>query len=304
MERLLATGIGSSEEGRGSAEIIDARVRVPSPLRAQSRDAELYADYDAILGVEDAWSRTAADLRQELTDAGVDHAILHAEFEQGDLADELNEEVAALVTADPAHYSGFGTVTLAPIRASRAVAQVERIAELGLVGVNVQPAFFGHSIDDQALYPIYEKATELGLIIGIHTGTHYSRRHPIEPERPVKLDQVACDIPEATFIACHGGWPWIPEMVAVARRHPNVLIDFGGMSPKYIGVPGSGWEMMLRFMDRLLSKQILFATDWPVYSPARALEEWATLGLREETVTALLGGNARRLLARESEVVG
>ncbi|MGH2937307.1 MAG: amidohydrolase family protein [Solirubrobacterales bacterium] len=271
-------------------------------MRAQSRESELYANYDAILGVDDAWSRSPADLKQEMADAGVDHAILQAEFEQGDLADELNEEVAALVEADPARYSGFGAVTLDPVRASRVVAQVERIAGLGLVGVNVQPAFFGHAIDDQALYPIYEKAAELDLIIGIHTGTHYSRRHPIEQERPVRLDQVVCDIPEATFVACHGGWPWVPEMVAVARRHPNVMIDFGGMSPKYIGVSGSGWEMMLRFMDRLLREQILFATDWPVYAPARALEEWATLGLREETVTALLGGNARRLLARKSEV--
>jgi predicted TIM-barrel fold metal-dependent hydrolase len=274
---------------------IDARVRLPSPLRRA--DGEVHRDYDSVLAVGEDWTKDEAALRRELDAAGVAHAIVHAEFEQGDLADAFNEEVAALVASDPDRYSGFGTVTLAPLRVMRALRQVERVAALGLRGVNIQPAFFDHAIDDPHLYAIYAKATELGLAIALHTGVNYSRRHAIDGERPARLDRVACDIPEGTFIACHGAWPWIPEMVAVALRHPNVLIDFGGLAPKYLGVPGSGWEAMLRFMDRGLRDQVLFATDWPVFPHERALREWRELGLRPETLEALLGGNARRLLS-------
>jgi predicted TIM-barrel fold metal-dependent hydrolase len=277
--------------------VIDARVRVPSPVRPQSDGSvEVYSDYDAVLELGSAWTKSIEAMRSEMDLAGITHAIVHAEFEEGDLADELNEEVAALVASDPSRYSGFGTVSLASLRIMRAVRQLERIADLGMRGVNLQPAFFGYTIDDRDLYPLYAKATELGLAIALHTGINYSRRHPIDGERPARLDQAVCDFPEATWIACHAAWPWVPEMVAVARRHPNVLLDFGGLAPKYLGVAGSGWETLRHFMDSVLRDQILFATDWPVFGHQRALDEWLALGLRESTLDALLHANAERLL--------
>ncbi|SDH00223.1 hypothetical protein SAMN05421505_11072 [Sinosporangium album] len=286
------------------ATVIDFRVRVPSATRPPISDAgDVYTQYEAVLDIGSGWHKGTDELLAEMDAAGVSHAVLHAEYEHGDYADALNEEVAEQVTLRPDRFSGFGTVTLEPMNIMRAVRQIERVAALGLHGINVQPSFFGHAIDDRQMYPIYAKATELGLAIAVHTGVNYSRRHPIEPERPVRLDQVACDFPEATLIACHGAWPWVPEIVSVARRHPNVLIDFGGLAPKYLDVPGSGWEMMLRFMDRVLRDQVLFATDWPVFPHRRALDEWRGLGLRAETLEALFCGNAQRLLSARREVI-
>lgn len=280
-----------------SAKVIDFRARVPSAVRPPIADAgEVYAQYEAVLDIGNGWHKGIDELLAEMDAAGVAHAVLHAEYEHGDYADALSEEVAEQVAKAPDRFSGFGTVTLESMRIMRAVRQVERTAALGLHGINVQPSFFGHAIDDRQLYPVYAKATELGLAIAVHTGINYSRPHPIESERPVRLDQVAADFPEARLIACHAAWPWIPEIVAVARRHPNVYIDFGGLAPKYIGMPGSGWEMMLHFMDRVLRDQVLFATDWPVFPFQRALDEWRALGLRSETLGALFSGNVERLL--------
>lgn len=284
--------------GTTPSPVIDFRVRVPSTARPPiAAGGDVYTQYEAVLDIGRDWHKGMDDLLAEMDAGGVTHAVLHAEFEHGDYADPLNEEVARQVERHPDRFWGYGTVTLDPLRIMAAVRQVERVAALGLRGINVQPSFFGLAIDDRRLYPIYAKATELGLAIAIHTGINYSRLHPIDAERPVRLDQVACDIPEATLIACHGAWPWIPEIVAVARRHPNVLIDFGGLAPKYLGVPGSGWETMRRFMDRVLCDQVLFATDWPVFPHHRALDEWRGLGLRPRTLQALLHGNAERLLS-------
>ncbi|MCW6004330.1 amidohydrolase family protein [Micromonospora sp. CPCC 205371] len=286
------------------AAVIDFRVRVPSAARPPiAAGGEVYTQYEAGLDIGQGWHKDHDGLMAGMGAAGGAHAVLHAEYEHGDLADALNEEVAGQVAQHPNRFSGFGTVTLEPIRLMAAVRQLERVAAMGLRGVNVQPSFFGHDIDSRQMYPIYAKATELGLPIAIHTGVNYSRRHPIDAERPVRLDQVACDFPEATLIACHAAWPWVPELVAVARRHPNVLIDFGGLAPKYLGVPGSGWEVMLRFMDRVLRHQVLFATDWPVFPQHRALDEWRGLGLRPQTMQALMADNARRVLSSQREVV-
>ena len=87
-------------------------------------------------------------------------------------------------------------------------------------------------------------------------------------------------------------------MVAVGRKHPNVFMEFGGLAPKYVGAPGSGWEVMYRFMNSVLSEQVLHGTDWPVFPMARAIAEWRGIGLKDRVVEAVLGGNAARLLGR------
>jgi uncharacterized protein len=280
-------------------DIVDFRVRLPTELRpAVSLPAEYIDQYDAVLGLEKRRDLSVDDLVAEMDEAGVSHAVVHAEYEYGDPADELNEAVAALVARMPDRFSGYGTVSLAPLRVMRAVAQVARCAELGLRGINIQPSFVGMPIDHAQLYPVYAKASELGLGVGIHTGVNYTSHLPIKHDHPLQLDQVACDFPDLLLVACHAGWPWGAELVAVARKHPNVYLEFGGLAPKYVGSPGTGWEVVFRFMNSLLSQQVLFGTDWPVFPMPRAIAEWRELALKPAVLEALLGGNAGRLLSR------
>jgi uncharacterized protein len=284
--------------------IVDFRVRLPSELRpVVSMPAEYVDQYDAVLGIEKRRDLTVDDLVAEMDGAGVSHAVVHAEYEYGDPADQLNEAVAALVARMPDRFSGYGTVSLAPLRVMRAVAQVARCAELGLRGINIQPSFFGMPIDHAQLYPIYAKASELGLGVGIHTGVNYTSHLPIKHDHPLQLDQLACDFPELLLVACHAGWPWGAELVAVARKHPNVYLEFGGLAPKYVGAPGAGWEVVFRFMNSLLSNQVLFGTDWPVFPMPRAIAEWRELALKPAVLDALLGANASRLLSRSASSV-
>ena len=289
----------------GAPTIIDARVRLPMdrrPPNARTKPTEYTDRYDDVFDMADARRRSLHDLVADMDQAGIARAVMHAEYEYGDHADDLNEAVAKVVADHTDRFWGFGTVSLAPLRPMRTMQQAERAADMGLLGLNIQPAFFDLAIDDRRLYPLYGKAAELGLVVAIHTGVNYSLVNPIEVERPVLLDHVACDFPQLRLIACHGGWPWIPEMVAVARRHKNVYIDFGGMSPKYVGQQGTGWEMMRRFMDSLLVDQVLFATDWPVFSMTRAVGEWQDMGLRVDTLEALLSRNMLTVL--KAAVVG
>ena len=281
--------------------IIDFRVRLPTELRpAVDMPPEYVDQYDAVLGLEARRNLTVDDLVAEMDAAGVTHAVVHAEYEVGDPADELNEAVAGLVVRMPERFSGWGTVSLSPMRVMRAVRQVSRVAELGLHGINMQPSFFDMPIDDARLYPIYAKAGELGLAVGVHTGVNYTSHLPIRNDHPLQLDQVACDFPDLTLVACHAGWPWGAEMVAVARKHPNVYLEFGGLAPRYVGAAGTGWEVVFRFMNSLLAKQVLFGTDWPVFPMQRALEEWRGLGLKPTVLEALVSGNAERLLGRHA----
>lgn len=278
--------------------VIDFRARLPHDLRSEEEELpfEYRHQYDRVLGLTQKNQRTLADLRAEMAQAGVDHAVVHAEYETGDPADALNESLAKLVAADPGRLSGFGTISMEPFRIRRALNQLQHIKDLGLVGVGCQPSFVGMAIDDRRLYPIYARAAELGLPVAVHTGINYTTHQPIRNDHPLQVDQVACDFPDVTIIACHAGWPWATEMVAVMRKHPSVLAEFGGLAPKYVLADNTGWEVMHRFMNSVLSEQVLFGTDWPVYRMDHALTEWRAGDLKPHVLELLLGGNAARLL--------
>jgi hypothetical protein len=252
--------------------------------------------YDAVLDIHRKLGHaTTGALLDSLERNAVVHAVVHAETEGGEDAGALSEATAELVAEHADVLSGFGTVTLPPATAGKPAREVQVCADLGLTGVNIQPAFGGMDITDRRLYPAYARAEELGLIVALHTGINYSRVYPMSHERPDLVDQVACDFPDLRIIACHAGWPWATEFAAVARRHPTVYLEFGGLAPKYVTQPGTGWDVLATYANNILSDQILFATDWPVFDHERAVREWQTGALSERSLKKLFYGNARAL---------
>jgi hypothetical protein len=132
--------------------------------------------------------------------------------------------------------------------------------------------------------------------VTIHTGINYSSDRGIDYGRPLYVDDVACDFPGLRIVLNHGGWPWVAESVAIARKHASVYIEIGGLAPKYIAMAGSGWEVFAKFADSLLQDQILFATD-SMIPFARAVSEARALPFKPAVIDKLMGANAARLLA-------
>src|SRR5690606_20075724 len=167
-----------------STPIFDARVRLPfdyRPPAAQVKPSSYTERYDEVLGLSDRRQLSLQSLQSEMAGAGITRAVVHAEYEYGDHVDELNEATAKLVSQDD-RLEGFGSITLSGASIMRAVRQVTNVAFLGLIGINLQPAFFGIRIDDRFLYPLYAKAAELGLIVALHTGVNYTSNMPMALE--------------------------------------------------------------------------------------------------------------------------
>ncbi|MEP7023306.1 MAG: amidohydrolase family protein, partial [Actinomycetota bacterium] len=167
------------------SQVIDFRVRLPLELRpAEHLPADYLDQYDKVLDLSANRHRTLADLIADMAASGTGHAVVHAEYEYGDDADALNEAVGKLVSEQPDKFSGYGTISMGPVKIPRALAQVRRVAELGLTGLSLQPSFFGIGIDDRVLYPVYAKADELGLQVALHTGINYTVSFPIRNDQP------------------------------------------------------------------------------------------------------------------------
>ncbi|MBW1709661.1 MAG: amidohydrolase [Deltaproteobacteria bacterium] len=111
-------------------------------------------------------------------------------------------------------------------------------------------------------YPFYAKCVELDVPARITTALHLYTDRPMGLCRPSHLDEIACDFPELTIVAGLGGWPWVPELVAVATRHRNVYIDLSCQRPENVKRDGSGYEVLIEHGNRWLQDQIIFASGW------------------------------------------
>ena len=136
------------------------------------------------------------------------------------------------------------------------------VKELGIKGFEASPFREKIYVNDKKYYPFFAKCVELNIPVRSHTSMNYATDRSMDLGRPVYLDEVACDFPELTIIAGLGGWPWVPELVGLARRHQNVYIDLAAHRPKYISNPGSGFETLLQFGNTVLQDRILFASSW------------------------------------------
>ncbi len=282
-------------------EIIDFRVRVPhrdtdeDPLIEVEGFMKAYGERSR-LNIEEGYNVTSKQLIREMDEAGVTKAVLHAEYEFEN-PKILNDRVAKMIEKYPNRFIGFASVDprdgIIP-----AVHELKRtIEDLHLKGLNLQPFVYSMYPNDRKLYPLYAKCVEFDIPLAIHCGINYSPLHTMNFDRPIYLDEVLCDFPDLKLIALHAGWPWVGELIAIMRKHPNAYLEFGGIAPKYIGMGAkAGWDPLLQFANSLLQDRVLFGTDWPIISFKRVVEEFKQLPLKEEVKEKILYKNAMQLL--------
>jgi predicted TIM-barrel fold metal-dependent hydrolase len=192
--------------------------------------------------------------------------------------------------------------TLAQISAydgMRGVRELERLVrEEGVRGFRVSSLYTQLPASDRRYYPLYAKCVELDIPVRIYTAMNYANDRPYDLGHPRHLDQIAMDFPELRIVAGLGGWPWVNEMVALMRRHPNLYCDTASHHPRYFGTRGSGWDMLLQFGNTLLQDKVMVGLSWEQFGMSfeQLIELYEKLPLKEAVVEKWLYGNAARFL--------
>ncbi len=92
------------------------------------------------------------------------------------------------------------------------------------------------------------------------------------------------------MIVCgHIGYPWTAEMIAVATKHPNVYIDTSAYTARRYP------PELVSYLNGHGRTKVLFGSNYPMITPAKALEHLGDLGLDDEARELFLGANARRV---------
>jgi predicted TIM-barrel fold metal-dependent hydrolase len=199
-----------------------------------------------------------------------------------------NDEVAGFVAEHPDRLAGLASVNLH--RPMEAVRELRRcVKDLGFKGLRVVPWLWGLPPNDRRYYPLYAECVELGVPFCTQVG-HTGPLRSSETGRPIPyLDDVALEFPELVIVAGHIGYPWTDEMIALARKYPNVYIDTSAYTAKRYPL-----ELVVYLRGGGRNK-VMFGTNYPMIAPQKALESLDTLRLDDEARQLFLDGNARRV---------
>lgn len=190
----------------------------------------------------------------------------------------------------------FGTVD--PRTGKDAITEARRQAqELGVRGFKFHPSVQGFDPSNEQFYPLWEALETIGLPLIFHTGQNGmgaglpgGRGIKLRYSNPLLLDDVAADFPRLTIIMAHPSVPWQDEANSIATHKANVFIDLSGWSPKYFP------ESLVRQASNVLSKKLLFGTDFPLIPVEKWMKAFNDLPIKDEVRPLILKDNAVKLL--------
>ena len=152
----------------------------------------------------------------------------------------------------------------------------------------VGPSFWGDGMyppSDAVYYPLYTKCCELDLPLCVNTGIP-GPPIPGEAQNPIHLDRVCVRFPELRLCMIHGADPWWDVAIRLMLKYRNLRLMTSAWSPKRLP------PALLHYLATRGTDRILFASDYPVLSMQRCLDEARALDLTPEVRDAWLYGNA------------
>lgn len=240
----------------------------------------------------------------ELDAAGLDRAVI-LPIDAGSTRGRAlytNQQIAELCRMCD-RLIGFASVD--PLR-SDAAGQLARAVEiLGLRGLKLAPAMQGFSPGDTRLYPLYERACDLGVPVLFHAGMSWEPGSRLKDGHPLAFEDVAADFPGLRIVLAHLAWPWVIEGVALALKYPNVFLDTSALyfdNPSDFLAFAVNRQVPLTVFECSLRKQLVFGSNYPrveIKNMARAVR---ALGLSQDCLDLVFRGNAESLLEARCEI--
>lgn len=187
-------------------------------------------------------------------------------------------------------------------------AELARLAAAGVRGIKLHPVYQGVAFDDPRFLRILDRCAELGLIVLTHAGLDVG--YPGAPDfvSPAQIANAVRQTDGATLICAHmGGWrQWddVERLLPETGVYIDASFSLGAMVPNgdgYYKTPNDlallSAEQFVRIVRAFGAERVLFGTDSPWGEQADGLRQMRSLPLAEAELTAILGGNAQRMLS-------
>jgi predicted TIM-barrel fold metal-dependent hydrolase len=200
-----------------------------------------------------------------------------------------NEDLAELARRHRGRFVCFAAVDG---ESDEAANQLEfAVKDLGLSGLTLDAASGDppRYADDPLFEPLYRRCARLGVPVMV---TYSGFVGPdIGYVDPVRMDRVAAAFPDLSIVVVHAGWPWVPQMIGVAYRRPNVFL-----SPDMYLINMPGASMYVEAANGLLRERLLFGSSYPFIPMDAAVGVYTSLPFKEDVLRNVMGRNGARLL--------
>lgn len=242
------------------------------------------AKLQGICGITPETDGTYDDTCRAMKAWGTDIAVLFNIATNPHQQTSVNDFAAAHNTGPT---RAFGSVHP---EAENALEELERIQKLGLRGIKLHPDYQEFFVEEERVFPIYEKCQELGLIVAFHAGWD-----PLSPQlihtTPRGAAAVLERFPKLRVILAHmGGFNMWDEVERQIIGRDNVYLDTS-LAMGHVPV-----EQFVRMVRGHGAEKILYGTDCPWSDGARAAGYIRASGLTREEQDMIFFRNACRLL--------
>ena len=166
-------------------------------------------------------------------------------------------------------------------------------------------------MNDPDLWPFYEKAQELDIVLDFHTGFCWVPPGKSKYALPIQLDDVARDFPGLKINAFHMGYPYCDDLNMVAMGHPNVYICMSLLLPWAITAPRKFAHILGEALRWVGPDKVIWGTDYAGFAsqikcgveglrnfqiPEDMQDGYGYLPITDEDKVKMFGGNLGRLL--------
>ncbi len=180
-----------------------------------------------------------------------------------------------------------------------ALAEIDRcVRALGMKAVCIEPGRApGCDMDDERLFPVYEKCQALGITMILQTsggngGTYVDYAHPMHVER------VAHAFPALRIVCGHGCYPYAREAITMAARRDNVWLAPDGY---FFHLGHEDWVKAINYNLGGFVDKFTFASAYPLTAIKPFVENFMKVAWREEVLPKILYRNALAALGLEND---
>ena len=274
----------------------DVSDRIGPGFRAKA-EAQALPRIDAYLERMDEW--------------GVDIVCVNNVAMSASGARAMNEFNAEIIAENPGRMIGFAAVPMA--EGQNGARELEyAIKELGFYGAKIYPKIQGLPLDAASMRPVYEAAADLDVPILTHTTAMpqaYSGARGMDwmdhtADNPARLIDtgIMLEISNLKMIFAHqaGGFVYFKD--SILRRNPDIAPIFDRFYVDIVPAARFSEEEVKAAIDALGVDHVLWGIDYPwvdLETCGQCRSHVENMDLDEQVKTAILGGNAIKLLNLE-----
>lgn len=214
-----------------------------------------------------------------LDEAGIDMAVIMTYTDLPGLNPDALDYIVGAAERFPGRLIPF--VRVNPNHRDAMEEILEEAVQRGVRGVKFHPTTtLAHPAEEPTL-AVLRRSAELGLPALFHCGD--------DPYTTPQVFGLAAEaVPECEIVMAHmGGYLHVEDAIDVAERYPNLFLETSAMPYP---------DEIRKAIDRVGPERVVFGSDGPGCNPTLERRKIDDLGLDDQSLSLILGGNAARLL--------